>query len=317
MMTSILSGGNSNHSVPENSSRTYRGVRQGRRDRYVAEIREPTQGLRLWLGVFNNCHEAAMAYESAARRLYGDTSKPSLPDDITTRIPLIHHQQQTEPVSDEPVAAGPRKRRLNKVYSTMVQEERVLNITQGQSAASPDIVSFAVKSTPTLQPRPSASGQKICSICSRPGHDAAGCFLVVPCQHCHCPGHDPKHRFKIIGYPEWWNPPSDAAPGVSGSGRGAGRGAGRGRGALGAAAGRGNGRGAAAGRGVGRAHAAFSSAASGSLSYGGVAVNSGDVAADLIKSAAIGLTEEQWDSVVNSVNSATQGPYFEDGDWLG
>ncbi|CAI9112800.1 OLC1v1013293C1 [Oldenlandia corymbosa var. corymbosa] len=73
--------GNGNHDgPPENASCWYRGVRQMLSGRgWVAEIKEPTRGSRLFLGTFNTSHEAAMAYDSAARRLYGETAKLNLP----------------------------------------------------------------------------------------------------------------------------------------------------------------------------------------------------------------------------------------------
>ncbi|KAL6504034.1 hypothetical protein OROGR_025957 [Orobanche gracilis] len=66
---------------PDNALCTYRGVRQRTWGRWVAEIREPNHGARVWLGTFSTSLEAAQAYDDAARRLYGACAKLNLLED--------------------------------------------------------------------------------------------------------------------------------------------------------------------------------------------------------------------------------------------
>ncbi|KAF8044010.1 hypothetical protein BT93_A2097 [Corymbia citriodora subsp. variegata] len=64
---------------PLNASCSYRGVRQRTWGKWVAEIREPKKRTRLWLGSFATAEEAALAYDEAARRLYGPDAYLNLP----------------------------------------------------------------------------------------------------------------------------------------------------------------------------------------------------------------------------------------------
>ncbi|GMH15421.1 hypothetical protein Nepgr_017262 [Nepenthes gracilis] len=65
---------------PENSVCNFRGVRQRTWGKWVAEIREPNRGNRLWLGTFSTAIEAALAYDEAASAMYGPYARLNLPN---------------------------------------------------------------------------------------------------------------------------------------------------------------------------------------------------------------------------------------------
>ncbi|KAJ7550841.1 hypothetical protein O6H91_07G120900 [Diphasiastrum complanatum] len=71
---------------PQNALCPYRGVRQRTWGKWVAEIREPKCGTRLWLGTFATAEEAAHAYDEAAKTHYGSCARLNLQDSNQTQV---------------------------------------------------------------------------------------------------------------------------------------------------------------------------------------------------------------------------------------
>ncbi|XWS75201.1 hypothetical protein CRYUN_Cryun01aG0065100 [Craigia yunnanensis] len=64
---------------PQNQNCNYRGVRQRTWGKWVAEIRAPNRGKRLWLGTFPTAFEAALAYDEAGKLMYGENAILNMP----------------------------------------------------------------------------------------------------------------------------------------------------------------------------------------------------------------------------------------------
>ena len=80
----------------------------------MAEIREPKKRTRLWLGSFATAEEAAMAYDEAARRLYGPDAYLNLP--------------HLQPISNSPNKLQKFKWIPSKNFTSMFPSCGLLNI---------------------------------------------------------------------------------------------------------------------------------------------------------------------------------------------
>ncbi|KAE8009208.1 hypothetical protein FH972_005657 [Carpinus fangiana] len=106
---------------PQNSECKYRGVRQRKWGKWVAEIRQPNGGSRLWLGTFANSLEAAHAYDNAARAMFDSCAHLNFPDSCSTPAGLdsmttsnnsvffsVHESTSVSPKFDESTSVSPK-----------------------------------------------------------------------------------------------------------------------------------------------------------------------------------------------------------------
>ncbi|KAI3993919.1 hypothetical protein MKX01_002932 [Papaver californicum] len=70
------------------SSTKFVGVRQRPSGRWVAEIKDTTQKIRMWLGTFETAEEAARAYDEAACLLRGSNTRTNFITHVSTNSPL-------------------------------------------------------------------------------------------------------------------------------------------------------------------------------------------------------------------------------------
>ncbi|KAI3471500.1 hypothetical protein Pfo_028150 [Paulownia fortunei] len=70
------------------SNNKFVGVRQRPSGRWVAEIKDTTQKIRMWLGTFETAEEAARAYDEAACLLRGSNTRTNFVTHVSANSPL-------------------------------------------------------------------------------------------------------------------------------------------------------------------------------------------------------------------------------------
>ncbi|KAH6802258.1 hypothetical protein C2S51_033704 [Perilla frutescens var. frutescens] len=117
---------------PENSRCNYRGVRQRTWGKWVAEIREPHRGSRLWLGTFGTAAEAALAYDEAAKAMYGPCARLNFPSYSSSASVTVSSSDSTNSSISEVCCNGDRQ----KLDAPSVKTEGLLRTDSGLHDAS-------------------------------------------------------------------------------------------------------------------------------------------------------------------------------------
>ncbi|KAK1420173.1 hypothetical protein QVD17_21549 [Tagetes erecta] len=96
-------------------TRKFVGVRQRPSGRWVAEIKDSSQKVRLWLGTYDTAEEAAQAYDEAARALRGENTR-------TNFAPMVSSisGSMSEPYSRRALSFSSLKARLSKNLQSII-----------------------------------------------------------------------------------------------------------------------------------------------------------------------------------------------------